>query len=184
MDDQPDFMFEDLARRVKATYERYKRLIPSHDKYRAGKRWDPVFMKVAKLISKLEADPDQYVRMQFEYIKPFPMPNMLLGNNAIARYQDMGKKITEDAAEHIAYQLELLAERVAAGAKLADLVSDFSFQLDPIVRAIAAKEVDNYEVFNRVFDSAVLQLRLSPTLLDTYADLLPIEIVVRSRERE
>lgn len=74
-----------------------------------GRRHNPIWPKIAANIATYEADPFDFIVAQFWQVSTrVPLPNMMIGQEALARYQTYQEHCGKSLAQQLDYELMLV----------------------------------------------------------------------------
>ncbi len=158
---------EDVCR----LYSHYRKM--QHGKYRPSPRWKGVWQKVADQLNRLEIPLDRFLEAQFRTVSPFPMPNMLCGENAVARYRSFADGGDElDYVRRLNYEVDYVRSRQKFMA-MDRILAEEPSTLSPAFRYCMALRHGLTELAERLERSAREQLGTSRRYRELYRSFLP-----------
>jgi hypothetical protein len=152
--------------RAKAVYTFQRRLL--HPDYVASKKHDSTFEKVALWVMQQRTDLTRYVAAQFKYHRPFPLPNMLLGARAQARWERYKREEMHPEPNRLEVELDFMETRMRIGFTPEELLEGEEFPLTPAFRYLMADQLGISSMARLWREEARLQLLLHPSSQLTY----------------
>lgn len=140
---------------VKRVYTEMRRVY--HPNYTPNPRWDSIWDQIAAFITENELDGPMFVEAQFRAVRPFPMPNNLIGPNALARYQRILPDPDGEARKRFDYEVSHLETYM----KLMDvrrILEEEPSTLSPLFRYCVAHQFQLWDLVNSLHDVALFQL--------------------------
>lgn len=164
-------------------YHRIKRIRPGQKKKR--KPVDPFWVKLARSVLESRHEPAYFVRIQFEYLKPFadpPNQYFLQSTDAFERakvghmklvqlYQDLFLAMNSKLQTNLSYYRSILSD-ATPGQIVHVVLSRDDLEIDALIRhSMAMSMVDQYPTMQKIVDrfetSAAIQYHRFPRVYDS-----------------
>jgi len=155
---------------VKRAYTAMRRFLSP--RYVPHKRWDTIWDKAAKLLDREDIPVEKYVEIQFDTVVPFPMPNHLLGDKALARYYKAAPDEYADAVKRFDYEVTHLETRKKF-MSVERILSMEPSTLSPVFRYCVANINGLTRLEDELFETAVIQLKRSTVSRKIYREFIP-----------
>jgi len=161
----------DVGHAVRESYTAYRKL--QHPKYNPGPRWNTVWNKLGHKLATQSIPIAEFMAVQFKHFKPFPMPNHLLSEAAVERYEQNALRNKHvDGERRLQSEINYVKTRKDIFSKL-EMCQDERAPFSPAFRVCIAGEIGAADVVERFRQAAVTQLTLDPEALCLYRKYLP-----------
>jgi len=166
-------MLSPAAQVVRDAFLRYRRMI--HPEYKDGSsRWVVCYERAAEFIEKNGCDADEYIAAQFQFTKPFPMPNQLYSDTALKKYQNYAHDDTGlvELIAQIETELNYLDTRQLLGLSIEDILTSVVAPLSPLFRYVMAMSFKRQDIAEFYREAAREQLARFRRTKEVYEELV------------